>query len=169
MTTATEASTTVTIAHTEADVRACYPVIAQLRPQLDAESFVEQVYRQEKQGYGLAYLTVGLTVHAVAGFRMAESLAWGRYLYVDDLVTEASERSRGYGTVLLDWIIRHARTADCEQVHLDSGVHRHEAHRFYLRQGMDIVCHHFARSCRGGSGRAGIGERTIRWPTNTGS
>lgn len=42
MTTATEASTTVRIAHTEADVRACFRVIAQLRPHLDEESFVEQ-------------------------------------------------------------------------------------------------------------------------------
>ena len=144
MTTATEASTAVRIAHTEADVRACYPVIAQLRPHLDEESFVEQVFRQEKQGYRLAYLAEGSTVHAVAGFRKAESLAWGRYLYIDDLVTEASERSRGYGTVLLAWITRHARTTSCEQVHLDSGVHRYDAHRFYLREGMDIVCHHFA-------------------------
>ena len=144
MTTATEASTAVMIAHTEAEVRACYPVVAQLRPHLDEESFVEQVFRQEKQGYRLAYLSEGSTVHAVAGFRKTESLAWGRYVYVDDLVTEASERSRGYGTVLLDWIIRHARTTCCEQVHLDSGVHRYDAHRFYLRKGMDIVCHHFA-------------------------
>ncbi len=130
MTTATEASTAVMIAHTEADVRACYPVMAQLRPNLDEESFVEQVFRQEKQGYRLAYLAEGSTVHAVAGLRRAESLAWGRHIYVDDLVTEASERSRGYGTVLLDWIIRHARTTCCEQVHLDSGVHRYDAHRF---------------------------------------
>ncbi len=65
MTTATEASTTVRIAHTEADVRACYPVMAQLRPHLDEERFVEQVFRQEKQGYRLAYLSEGSTVHAV--------------------------------------------------------------------------------------------------------
>ena len=106
MTTATEMSTTVRIAHTEAEVRACYPTIAQLRPHLDEERFVEQVFRQEKQGYRLAFLADGSTVHAVAGLRTTESLAWGRYIYVDDLVTEPSERSRGYGTVLLDWILR---------------------------------------------------------------
>ncbi len=144
MTTATEASTTVRIAHTEADLRACFPAIAQLRPHLDEESFVEQVYRQEKQGYRLAYLAEGSTVHAVAGFRKVESLAWGRYLYVDSLVTASSERSRGYGTVLLDWILRHARTTNCDQVNLDSVVHRYDAHRFYLRKLMDIVCNHFS-------------------------
>lgn len=29
------------------------------------------------------------------------------------------------------------------ELHLDSGVQRYGAHRFYLRHGMDITSHHF--------------------------
>ena len=39
-----------------------------------------------------------------AGFRVAECLAWGRFLYVDDLVTVGSARFRGCGQRLLDWL-----------------------------------------------------------------
>ncbi|MBI3921087.1 MAG: GNAT family N-acetyltransferase, partial [Armatimonadetes bacterium] len=83
-------------------------------------------------------------VVAVAGFRLSENLAWGRFLYVDDLVTDEAERSRGHGQELLEWLLEYAHQQDCDQFHLDSGVQRFGAHRFYLRHGMDITSHHFA-------------------------
>jgi hypothetical protein len=33
-------------------------------------------------------------------------------------------------------------------LHLDSGVQRFAAHRFYLARRMDITCHHFALKLR---------------------
>jgi GNAT superfamily N-acetyltransferase len=83
-------------------------------------------------------------VRAVAGFRIAEFLAWGRILYVDDLVTASAQRSRGHGQALFDWLVARARANGCAQLHLDSGVQRFDAHRFYLRQRMSITSHHFA-------------------------
>ena len=85
-------------------------------------------------------------VLAVAGFRVAENLAWGRHLYVDDLVTAAAARSTGCGQELFDWLVRYAVEAGCGQLHLDSGVQRFDAHRFYLRNRMSITSHHFART-----------------------
>ena len=65
-------------------------------------------------------------------------------MYVDDLVTDDAERSQGWGGRLLDWLIETAREAGCQQFHLDSGVQRFGAHRFYLMKRMQITCHHFA-------------------------
>ena len=97
-----------------------------------------------RPGYRLAFVVEGSAVRAVAGFRPGESLAWGRYLYVDDLVTDAATRSRGYGAALLDWLVNRARASGFGQLHLDSGVRRFDAHGFYLRKGMEITSHHFA-------------------------
>ena len=80
----------------------------------------------------------------MAGFRVSEKLSAGRFLYVDDLVTRAEDRSRAYGGHLLDWLGDRAREQNCTTLELDSGVQRHAAHRFYLRKGMDITSHHFA-------------------------
>ena len=66
------------------------------------------------------------------------------YCRVDDLVTLAEGRSRGYGKKMLDWLIAESRARDCDEFHLDSGVQRFGAHRFYLTQRMDITSHHFA-------------------------
>jgi GNAT superfamily N-acetyltransferase len=119
-------------------------VMKQLRPQFDADRYVEQVKRQQKaSGYMLAALIENGEVRSAAGYRFSEALAWGKYLYVDDLITDENYRSHGYGQQLFDWLVTEARNRDCDVFHLDSGVQRHAAHRFYLRKGMDITSHHF--------------------------
>ncbi|GMR05632.1 MAG: hypothetical protein BMS9Abin25_0207 [Gammaproteobacteria bacterium] len=35
---------------------------------------------------------------------MGNNLAWGRFLYVDDLVTSSSAWSQGHGSPLLAWL-----------------------------------------------------------------
>lgn len=134
----------VLVAAEDSQIQACFRVMAQLRPHLPAEDFVGRVRRQQDDGYHLAFIEAEGKVVAVAGFRLSENLAWGRFLYVDDLVTDEAERSRGYGRELLEWLLEYARQEGCDQFHLDSGVQRFGAHRFYLRHGMDITSHHFA-------------------------
>ena len=84
---------------------------------------------------------------AVAGFRIAHSISWGRHLYVDDLSTLPEARRRGYARSLLDWLLDAARGEGCVQLHLDSGVvyERADAHRLYFNAGLWISAHHFAR------------------------
>ncbi len=36
---------------------------------------------------------------------------------------------------MISWLKSHARQLGCNQLHLDSGVQRFSAHRFYLREG----------------------------------
>ncbi len=136
------------LALNDAEIAACFAVMSQLRPHLRAEDFVGRVRRQMAQGYLLLAGWVQGRVVAVVGFRMLENLAWGRFLYVDDLVTDSAERSKGYGDVLMRWLISHARTQGCDELHLDSGVQRFEAHRFYVSQRMRISSHHFAIDLR---------------------
>ena len=117
----------------------------ELRTHLEEDTFLERVRKQEREGYRLAYLERDGEVLAVAGFRVSEFLAYGRILYVDDLVTAAAHRSTGSGKILVDWLTDHAREAGCSELHLDSGTHRRSAHRFYHREGLEIVNFHFAK------------------------
>jgi GNAT superfamily N-acetyltransferase len=131
------------LAEEDDEIRSCYTVMAELRPHVQPEEFLLRVRRQiEVAGYNLAYLTDG-EVKAVAGFRISECLAWGKFLYVDDLVSKSGDRSKGYGGDLFDWLVRYAKEEGCDQFHLDSGVQRFAAHRFYLNKRMAIECHHF--------------------------
>lgn len=131
------------IAETDDEITACFAVMRQLRPHLTHEDFITRVRRQRSEGYRLAYLSEAGVVRAVAGYRIGENLAWGRFLYVDDLVTDESRRSRGCGRALLAWLRAKARAAGCAQLHLDSGAQRKDAHRFYLREAMENAGFHF--------------------------
>ena len=144
---------TLQVARTDADIEACYPVMSQLRPHVaSSREFLLRVRRQMEQGYrllaGIPGGSDGGAVVAVAGFRLSETLAWGKIVYVDDLVTDSDERSKGYGEQLLQWLMQHARENDCAELHLDSGVQRFDAHRFYLSQRMKISSHHFSIDLR---------------------
>ena len=139
----------VHLAESDADIAACFPVMAQLRPHVPEGEFVARVRRQMADGYRLAMLREGDAVQAVAGFRVSENLAWGRFLYVDDLVAAAAQRSRGCGRALLAWLHEECRRQGCAQLHLDSGVARKDAHRFYLRERLDLAGYHFARGVGG--------------------
>ncbi len=138
----------IQIATTDDEILACFATMHELRPHLDRESFVQRVRAQEKSGYTLAYVDEPEGSVAVAGFRFGENLAWGKFLYVDDLVTRASHRSRGFGSALLSWLTRFAEEHGCDQFHLDSGVQRKDAHRFYEREGLPITSYHFAKLVR---------------------
>ena len=130
-------------ARSDREIAACFPIMSQLRPHVERASFVAQVRRQQAASYELVCLLQSDRIVAVAGYRIGESLAWGRYMYVDDLVTDAGARSAGHGQTLLDWLRQRACAAGCVQLHLDSGVQRHDTHRFYLRNRMAITSHHF--------------------------
>lgn len=123
--------------------------MAELRPHVQPDEFLLRVRRQaEIADYKLAYLSDG-EVKAVAGFRISECLAWGKFLYVDDLVSKSGQRSKGYGAALFDWLVEYARRENCDQFHLDSGVQRFAAHRFYLNKRMSIEAHHFGLKLKG--------------------
>jgi|SRR5271165_1975355 len=83
---------------------------------------------------------------AVAGFRVCDGLAWGRYLYVDDLSTALHARRQGHAGSLLEWLVQEGRRLGCGALHLDSGVgpERFDAHRLYQGHGLSITSHHFA-------------------------
>ena len=134
----------ILLVQSDAEIDRCFPAMAQLRPELPHETFVERVRRQMLDGYQMAYIAVDGTVIVVAGFRLGESLPWGRHVYVDDLVTDANHRSAGHGQRMFDWLVDYARRNGCESLHLESGVQRFDAHRFYLRNRMRITSHHFA-------------------------
>lgn len=133
-------------AQSDADIRACFPAMSELRPHLTEEAFVSQVKRQmQNHGYSLVYILDNNQVMAAAGYRVAEFLAWGKTFYLDDLITASSARQKGYGGALLDWLLNEASILGCTQFHLDSGTHRHDAHRLYMSRKLKISSHHFSK------------------------
>ncbi len=131
-------------ADTDEAILACHEVMAELRPHVARGDFLKTVRSLQSEGLRLACIRDGGRVVAVAGYRISTNLFSGRHLYVDDLVTAESERSKGHGKSLLGWLRQQAVENDCDVFHLDSGVQRKRAHQFYLREGLELSSYHFS-------------------------
>ena len=132
------------------ETRRAAAALLELRPHVgSAERMTERIDAQRAAGYRVVAAFDGEEedAAAVAGFRVGENLAWGRFLYVDDLVTRASGRGRGHADAVMALVDEIAAQEGCGELHLDSGVgpEREDAHRFYFRHRMRITSYHFAR------------------------
>ncbi|MFT4417022.1 GNAT family N-acetyltransferase [Fredinandcohnia humi] len=111
--------------------RVAFPVMNQLRTHLDEETFLTQVTDMQRQGYRLFALFENERAAAVTGIIHLRNLYNGNHIFVYDLVTDESNRSKGYGEALLSYIHQLAEELGCNSVALTSGFQRKDAHRFY--------------------------------------
>ena len=128
---------------------AAFRAMRELRPALTTvEDFAALVDKELRPG---GYLLAGVFVDgtpdavAVAGYRYLHTLAAGRHMYVDDLVSLPEVRGAGHAKELLAWLVEEAKAEGCGQLHLDSGTQRHGAHGFYFANGLHIPAFHFMR------------------------
>ena len=132
----------------EIDIRRCFRVFAHMRPNLNEAEFVRRVQVQAAEGYTIAYIESGEEVVAAAGYRVLNFLAWGKLLYLDDLITDPAKKKAGYGSALLEWAAQKGKELGCDEFHLDTGYQRHDAHRLYLKSGLDLSCHHLSKKLK---------------------
>jgi GNAT superfamily N-acetyltransferase len=120
------------------------PVHRQLRTALPAD-YRGKMQRVFAGGARMCVAVEGADVTGVAVYRVYENTFQGRQLYVDDLVTDERRRSTGVGRALLGYLERKAGEADLENLALDSGTQRQQAHKFYFREGMAVTAFHFGK------------------------
>lgn len=110
---------------------AAFPLMKELRPHLDLDTYLSLLEEMRPRGYRLFALEEDGQPLALAGVAVMANFYNGRYLFIYDLVTKAEERSKGYGAELVRYLEKFARDQGCHLVELTSGVQRKDAHRFY--------------------------------------
>lgn len=125
----------------EGQTEACFPIISQLRPYLtDQATWVERAKVLRAGGYKILAVWEKNVVVAMAGYRLNDNMIYGRFLYIDDLVTDERMRGLGLGTRLLEELEKIGRVADCHYIVLDTAATNTDARRFYQREGlMDLA------------------------------
>ncbi len=131
-------------ATTKDEMLECYPALVELRPHLTKETALVKIQTQQNEGYHLMYLKEQDTITSILGYRIINTLAWGKILYIDDLSTLPSYRNQGAASKLLDWSVKKAKSQGCEQLHLDTGFDRKDANRLYLKYNFNYNCQHMA-------------------------
>ena len=98
----------------DSDIQLTHRVMNQLRTHVSADEYLGRVKRQSQTGgYQLAALLADGQVRCVAGYRISECLCWGKFLYVDDLVSDQNDRSKNYGKEMkwYGWSLKPTQTA----------------------------------------------------------
>lgn len=131
-------------AESEEEILSCFDLLKILRPHIEKETFVEQVRHQENEGYQLMFISDDEGVKSVGGYRITHHLAWGKVLYVDDLITSPEARGIGFGTHLLKYLMGKAKEHKCDSIHLDTDIEKNDAHRLYLNLGLHVNCLHLS-------------------------
>ena len=134
---------------TDEELQQSFPVMKALRPHLTKQDYLEKIHRQQEQGYHLVAVIDELDeISALAGYRFGEFMAWGKVLYLDDLITDPKKLKRGYAGALLDWLEEEGKRNNCDELHLDTGHQRLDAHRLYHKKGWQISSHHMSKGLR---------------------
>ena len=128
----------------EEEIKYCYKIMNQTSKNLSEKDFISLVSEQIKNGYKLIYVIDNNEVICVTGFVIAQKLALGKHLHIDDFVTNKSVKSTDAAKALLDFIKIYAKQQECTSIHLDSAIKREEAHNFYLNENMKIDSYHFS-------------------------
>lgn len=128
------------------ELEKCFKLMKVLRPKLaTAPEFAEQVQRQQESSYRLLGLELNGKVIGLAGYRESENLVHGKFIYVDDLVTDPEMRSQKLGSILLEQISLIAEEKNKVSVVLDTAMANTQAQKFYYREGFLGLGMHFIK------------------------
>ena len=117
---------------TDQEFRDAFPVMNELRDQLDETAYLELLAEMRPRGYRLIAAEEEGRIVALAGIGFGVNFYYRKYLWVYDLITSDSERSKGHGLALMEYLEDLARKEGCNTLALASALHRTDAHRFYI-------------------------------------
>ncbi len=121
------------------ELEAVFPIIRELRTQLSFSDFLF-LYERAKQhdNYKIVAIYQENTCIGVMGYRILFDLVHGKHLYVDDLVTTQSMRSKGIGKQLLKFAEEEAKNLECRSLRLCTGIENESGKKFYEREGWKL-------------------------------
>lgn len=114
------------------------PVHRQLRPHLADDYAATMAGIFADGGEMIVAMNSAGDVAGVAVYRCFRNTFSGVRFYVDDLVVDVSQRSSGVGKAMLAWMRQEAARRGANDLQLESGTQRTQAHKFYFREGFVI-------------------------------
>ncbi|CAM4446386.1 GNAT superfamily N-acetyltransferase [Paenibacillus endophyticus] len=130
---------------TEEQWREAFPVMNELRTNMTLELFIETVKTMTNEGYQLIAIYDNNEIAGVTGIICRTNFYYGKHVFVYDLVTKSSVRSKGYGARLLDYVYQIGKEQECKVVALDSAFNNSKAHKFYHQMGFEQFCYSFRK------------------------
>lgn len=125
------------IVKSPSDLERIYPLLTELRTHLTYESFLDTYHHAHKSDqYELVGFFEEDNIVALVGYRVLYDFVRGRHLYIDDLITTQTVRSKGLGATVLKFAEEKARELNCTGgLRLCAGIENTGGIKFYEKNG----------------------------------
>ena len=110
------------------ELQTVYDVLSQLRVDLSYKEFEDLIYDMRHMEYRMIGIMDADELITYAGVAVQTNLYHKRHLYVFDLITDEKYQGKGYGKMMLDYLVDYAKMGMCENIVLSSGFQREDAH-----------------------------------------
>ncbi len=122
-------------ARSDADYHIAYPIIRQLFPQLDMQTYARRVFVARATGYRMFMGEVDKQLVGVIGVIANHNLHDGFVTYIEHVVVDKKFRGYGYGSQLIKFAEDRAREEGCYLVELDTDIGAERASKLYESSG----------------------------------
>lgn len=131
----TKPALTIREARSDADYHVAYPIIRQLFPQLDMQTYARRVFVARSTGYRMFMGEVNKQVVGVIGVIANHNLHDGFVTYIEHVVVDKKFRGNGYGSQLIRFAEDRAREEGCYLIELDTDIGADRAAKLYEDSG----------------------------------
>jgi len=122
-------------ARSDADYHVAYPVIRQLFPQLDMQTYARRVFVARATGYRMFIGMLEKQVVGVIGVIGNHNLHDGFVTYIEHVVVDKKHRGNSFGSQLIKFAEDRAREEGCFLVELDTDIGADRAAQLYENSG----------------------------------
>ena len=106
----------------------------------------ERLGEMMNQGYQCLAAFDGEEIVGICGMWITTRFYCGKQVEVDNVVVVRSYRSKGIGKIMMNWVYDYAASIGCATCELNAYVSNGGAHRFYFKEGFDILGFHFQKN-----------------------
>lgn len=109
-------------ARSDADYHIAYPIIRQLFPQLDMQTYARRVFVARATGYRMFMGEVNGQTVGVIGVCPNHNIHDGFVTYIEHVVVDKKHRGNGYGSQLIEFAEARAIEEGCYLIELDTDI-----------------------------------------------
>jgi GNAT superfamily N-acetyltransferase len=123
-------------ARSDDDYHRAYPVLKQLIPDLDIQTYAQRVFVARATGYRMFIAENSEDdVVGIIGVIHNHNLHDGFVTYIEQVVVDKDYRGQGIGAKLLEFAENRAKEEGCDWIELDTEIGEELAEKFYAKNG----------------------------------
>ncbi|PZP54423.1 MAG: hypothetical protein DI586_10010 [Micavibrio aeruginosavorus] len=137
---------TIREARSDADYHHAFPIVKQLLPHLDMQTYAQRMFVARATGYRVYVAELGDEMVGMIGIISNHNLHDGFTTYIEHVVVDEKHHGNGYGTKLIKFAENKSREEGCKLIELDTDIGAEGAENLYAKNGYVVVGKYYQKN-----------------------